>query len=64
MPEFLGVLGFEIHHKAECNAALGNGLENKSSIPAMTAIIFAEASCPGDTRHSHAILSQKYPAST
>ena len=30
---------------------------------AMTAIIFAEASCPGDTRHSHAILSQKYPAS-
>ncbi len=43
---------------------LGNGLENKSSIPAMTAIIFAEASCPGDTRHSHAILSQKYPAST
>ncbi len=41
-----------------------DGLENKSSIPAMTAIIFAEASCPGDTRHSHAILSQKYPAST
>ncbi len=40
---------------------LGNGLENKLSSPSMTAIIFAEASCPGDVRHRYATLSQKYP---
>ena len=41
---------------------LGGGLENKSFSPFMAAIILSEALLPGDTRHSHAILSQKYPA--
>ncbi len=70
LPELLGILGFEIHHKTERNAArntdqqifqkkLGNGLENKSFNQVMAAIILSEALLPGDTRHSHAILSQK-----
>ena len=33
-----------------------------SAEPFMAAIILSEALLPGDTRHSHAILSQKYPA--
>ena len=40
---------------------LVRGLENRVSKLFMTAIILSEALFPGDTLHSHATLSQKYP---
>ena len=39
-----------------------NELAKGTSFKDMTAIILSEAFVPSDTLHSHATLSQKYPA--